>query len=49
VLFRSIEQLTKLGGVIEGGIFPISEEGPALSEIKNNWDSKFHTHFAGKK
>jgi len=44
-----IEQLTKLGGVIEGGIFPISEDGAALNEIKNSWDSKFHTHFAGKK
>ena len=44
-----LDQLVKLGGKIEGSIFPISEDGDALSEIKNSWDSKFHTHFAGKK
>jgi quinol monooxygenase YgiN len=44
-----LEQLVKLGGQIEGSVFPINEDGQALSEIKNTWNSKFHTHFAGKK
>ena len=43
-----LEQLTQLGGKIEGNIFPIDQEGSALSEIRSNWDSKFHNHFLGK-
>ena len=43
-----LEQLTQLGGKIEGNIFPIDQEGTALAEIRSNWDSKFHNHFLGK-
>lgn len=43
-----LDQLVKLGGKIEGSIFPISEDGDALNEIKNTWDSAFYIHFAGK-
>ena len=43
-----LDQLTKLGGKIEGNIFSIGQEGDALEEIKNNWDSHFHSFFAGK-
>ena len=43
-----LKRLTKLGGKIQGSIFPLSQEGDAIKEIKNNWDSKFHTHFLGK-
>lgn len=43
-----LDQLVKLGGKIEGSVFPINEEGDALDQIKNTWDSTFHIHFAGK-
>jgi quinol monooxygenase YgiN len=43
-----LDQLVKLGGNIEGSVFPINEDGPALDQIKNTWDSAFHIHFAGK-
>ena len=43
-----LDELTKLGGKIEGSIFPMSNEGQALDEIKRNWDAEVHTHFAGK-
>jgi hypothetical protein len=43
-----LDQLTQLGGKIEGNIFSIGQEGDALKEIKNNWDSNFHSFFAGK-
>jgi quinol monooxygenase YgiN len=43
-----LQQLTKLGGKIEGSVFPMDQSGAALQEIKTNWDSKFHTHFLGK-
>ena len=43
-----LDQLTKLGGKIEGNIFSIGQEGDALEEIKSNWDSHFHSFFAGK-
>ena len=43
-----LEQLTQLGGKIEGNIFPIDQEGTALAEIRSNWDSKIHNHFLGK-
>lgn len=41
-------QMTKLGGKIEGNIFPIDQEGTALEEIRGNWDSRFHNYFLGK-
>ncbi len=43
-----LDQLTQLGGKIEGNIFSIGQEGEALEAIKNNWDSNFHSFFAGK-
>jgi hypothetical protein len=43
-----LEQMTKLGGKIEGNIFPIDQEGAALEEIRSNWDSRFHNYFLGK-
>ena len=43
-----LEQLTALGGKIEGSIFPIDQKSTALDEIRSNWDSKFHNHFLGK-
>lgn len=41
-------ELSALGGKIQGSVFPMSQEGSAISEIRDTWDSKFHTHFAGK-
>ena len=43
-----LQQLSGLGGKIEGGVFPMGQEGEALQEIKNNWDSTFHNHYIGK-
>ena len=43
-----LNQMSKLGGKIEGSIFPIDQAGVALDEIRTNWDSKFHNHFLGK-
>ncbi len=43
-----LEQMSKLGGKIEGNIFPIDQEGTALKEIRSNWDSRFHNYFLGK-
>lgn len=43
-----LDRLVKLGGNIEGSVFPINEDCPALDQIKNTWDSAFHMHFAGK-
>jgi len=43
-----IAQLTLLGGKIEGSVFPMSQDGEAINEIRTNWDSKFHLHFLGK-
>ena len=40
--------MSKLGGKIEGSIFPIDQHGAAIDDIAANWDSKFHTHFLGK-
>ena len=45
---RFLDQLTQLGGKIEGNIFSIGQKGDALEEIKNNWDAQFHSYFAGK-
>ena len=43
-----IAQLIHLGGKIEGSVFPMSQDGDAIAEIRNNWDSKYHFHFLGK-
>ena len=43
-----IAQLSHLGGKIEGSVFPMSQDGDAIAEIRNNWDSKYHFHFLGK-
>ena len=43
-----LAELSLLGGKIEGRMFPSSQEGEAISEIRNNWDSIMHFHFAGK-
>jgi quinol monooxygenase YgiN len=43
-----LDRMSALGGKIEGNIFPIDQMGPAIDEIRTNWDSKFHTHFLGK-
>jgi len=40
--------MSKLGGKIEGNIFPIDQSGIALDDIRDNWDSKFHNHFLSK-
>lgn len=43
-----LDQLTRLGGKIQGNVFPIGQESQALEEIKSNWDSIYHNHFLGK-
>ncbi len=43
-----LQQLSSLGGEIEGSVFPMIQEGEAISEIRDSWDSKFHHHFLGK-
>lgn len=43
-----IAQLSLLGGTIEGSVFPMSQDGEAIKEIRENWDSKYHFHFLGK-
>lgn len=43
-----LDQLTKLGGKIEGQMFPYSMDGTEIKEICENWDSKVNTFFAGK-
>jgi quinol monooxygenase YgiN len=45
---KYLEQLTSLGGKIEGSIFPMSNSGEALDEIKKNWDARLHSYFSGK-
>jgi quinol monooxygenase YgiN len=44
-----LSRLVALGGSIDGSVFPISQEGDALKEIRAGWDTKIHTHFAGKR
>ncbi|MEY3408065.1 MAG: hypothetical protein RL038_1126 [Actinomycetota bacterium] len=44
-----LEQLTQLGGQIEGSVFPLSSEGQEIQEIRDHWDSTMHTYFAGKR
>jgi quinol monooxygenase YgiN len=43
-----LQQLAALGGKIEGGVFPMGQDGEALQEIENNWDATFHNHYIGK-
>jgi quinol monooxygenase YgiN len=43
-----LQQLTELGGKIEGSIFPMNDAGEALEEIKRNWDARVHSYFSGK-
>ena len=45
---KYLEQLTALGGKIEGSIFPMNDKGEALDEIKRNWDARVHSYFVGK-
>ncbi len=44
-----LEKLVALGGAIDGSVFPMSQEGEALAEIRAGWDTKIHTYFAGKR
>jgi len=43
-----LEELSSLGGKINGSMFPSNQNGNAISEIREKWDSKMHFHFAGK-
>lgn len=43
-----LEQLTSLGGKIEGSMFPRTLRGQAIEQIQNTWDSKMHIYFGGK-
>ena len=43
-----LEELTKLGGKIEGSMFPMGKSDDALETIKAHWDSEVHIHFVGK-
>ena len=43
-----LKQLATLGGKIQGSMFPTGNSDPALENIKANWDSRMHFHFAGK-
>jgi quinol monooxygenase YgiN len=44
-----LKKLVALGGAIDGSVFPMSQEGEALAEIRAGWDTKIHTYFAGKR
>jgi quinol monooxygenase YgiN len=44
-----LARLVALGGSIDGSVFPMSQEGDALKEIRAGWDTKIHSHFAGKR
>ena len=41
--------LSELGGKIEGSMFPLSDQGEEIHNIKTNWDSRMHIHFASKR
>lgn len=43
-----LAELSILGGKIEGSMFPSNQDGAAIGEIREHWDSKMHYHFAGK-
>jgi quinol monooxygenase YgiN len=44
-----LARLVELGGAINGSVFPMSQQGAALDEIRSGWDTKIHTYFAGKR
>lgn len=44
-----LEKLVRLGGAIDGSVFPMKQAGAALTEIRATWDTKVHTYFDGKK
>ena len=44
-----LARLVALGGAIDGSVFPMSQEGGALAEIRAGWDTKIHSYFAGKR
>jgi quinol monooxygenase YgiN len=44
-----LARLVALGGAIDGSVFPMSQEGEALAEIRAGWDTKIHSYFAGKR
>jgi quinol monooxygenase YgiN len=46
---KFLEELSALGGKIEGSMFPMDNESPEISEIRNTWDSKMHVYFNGKR
>ena len=46
---KILARLVELGGSIDGSVFPSSQAGEALQEIRESWDTKIHKHFAGKK
>jgi quinol monooxygenase YgiN len=46
---KYIAELSALGGKIQGSMFPLSLQGKEISEIQENWDSKMHIHFDGKR
>ena len=44
-----LARLVALGGSIDGSVFPMSQTGDALAEIRSGWDTKIHTYFKGKR
>ena len=46
---KFLEELSTLGGKIQGSMFPLSGEGNEIVQIRENWDSIMHTHFDGKR
>ena len=44
-----LDELIRLGGRIQGQMFPIEDESKELKTIRENWDSEMHQHFGGKK
>ncbi|MBU3715465.1 MAG: hypothetical protein FGM63_00280 [Candidatus Nanopelagicaceae bacterium] len=46
---KYLEQLSALGGKIQGSMFPLSSEGDDITQIQENWDSTMHRYFDGKR
>ena len=46
---KYLEELSVLGGKIQGSMFPLSSEGDDISNIRDNWDSTMHRYFDGKR
>lgn len=44
---RTLDRLVKLGGPIEGSMYPRNGEGDAISQIRVSWESNVHDFFAG--